>query len=295
MSRLRTSRRAGEHRLGGRAPERPEGEDRRGRRRHAGYDIGPRPGRDRLELADGSERHASADLIDPRTFAELCRRSGIRPDDTVVFYGDKNNWFAAWALWQFKYHGHKDVTLMNGGRKKWELEGRPWTTEPPQVTQSNYPVPPSDEIDPRVSRRGAEDTLGGKDVNLVDVRSPDEFTGKILAPPGMTRDRPARRAHPRREEHPLGQGRQRRRHVQEPPTSCSKLYADAGVRFRQADDRLLPHRRAVEPHVVRAEVPARREEREELRWLVDGVGQPGRRPIEKGEGAATTPMPTKCE
>jgi len=65
------------------------------------------------------------DVVDPRTFAELCRRSGIRPDDTVVIYGDNNNWFAAWALWQFKYHGHKDVRLMNGGRKKWELEKRP--------------------------------------------------------------------------------------------------------------------------------------------------------------------------
>jgi thiosulfate/3-mercaptopyruvate sulfurtransferase len=61
------------------------------------------------------------DLIDPRAFAELCRRSGINTNDTVVFYGDMNNWFAAWAFWQFKYHGHKDCRLMNGGRKKWEL------------------------------------------------------------------------------------------------------------------------------------------------------------------------------
>ena len=69
------------------------------------------------------------DVIDPRAFAELCRRSGIDTGDTVVLYGDNNNWFAAWALWQFKYHGHKDVRLMNGGRKKWELEKRPLTTE----------------------------------------------------------------------------------------------------------------------------------------------------------------------
>src|SRR5438876_12049492 len=59
------------------------------------------------------------DIIDPRSFAELCRRAGISPTDTVVLYGDNNNWFAAWALWQFKYHGHKDVRLMNGGRKEW--------------------------------------------------------------------------------------------------------------------------------------------------------------------------------
>src|SRR5687767_12829138 len=85
------------------------------------------------------------DLIDPRTFAELCRRSGIHSDDTVVLYGDFNNWFAAWAFWQFTYHGHKNVKLMNGGRKKWELEGREWVKEPPRCQRSNYPVPPTDE------------------------------------------------------------------------------------------------------------------------------------------------------
>src|SRR4051795_6184705 len=68
------------------------------------------------------------DLIDPRQFAELCKRAGINPDDTVILYGDMNNWFAAWALWQFKYHGHKDVRLMNGGRIKWEAEGRQKST-----------------------------------------------------------------------------------------------------------------------------------------------------------------------
>jgi thiosulfate/3-mercaptopyruvate sulfurtransferase len=125
------------------------------------------------------------DLIDPRTFAELCRRSGINADDTVVLYGDFNNWFAAWAFWQFKYHGHKDVKLMNGGRKKWELEGRAWTNEPRQCPRSNYPVPPSDES-VRAYRNEILETIGQNRINLVDVRSPDEFTGKVIAPPGMT-------------------------------------------------------------------------------------------------------------
>src|SRR5690349_10750361 len=133
------------------------------------------------DLCDNTLR----DLIDPRTFAELCRRSGINPDDTVVFYGDNNNWFAAWALWQFKYHGHKDVRLMNGGRKKWELEGRELVTEKPNFPRSNYPVPATDESI-RAYRREVEDTLGRGNVNLVDVRSPDEYTGKVIAPPGMT-------------------------------------------------------------------------------------------------------------
>ena len=125
------------------------------------------------------------DVLDPRAFAELCRRNGINPGDTVVFYGDSNNWFAAWAFWQFKYHGHKDVRLMNGGRRKWELEGRELVTDPPRLApRSNYPVPPSDDS-VRAYRREVEDTLGRNAVNLVDVRSPDEFTGKIIAPPGL--------------------------------------------------------------------------------------------------------------
>jgi thiosulfate/3-mercaptopyruvate sulfurtransferase len=103
----------------------------------------------------------------------------------VVIYGDNNNWFAAWALWQFKYHGHKDVRLMNGGRKKWELEKRPLTTDAPQIKRSDYPIPSADESI-RAYRQEVIDTLGQKKSNLVDVRSPDEFSGKVIAPPGMT-------------------------------------------------------------------------------------------------------------
>jgi thiosulfate/3-mercaptopyruvate sulfurtransferase len=102
------------------------------------------------------------DILDPVGFAKLNQKAGIRKDDIVVLYGDNNNWFAAWAFWQFKYYGHKDVRLINGGRKKWELENRPLTTEPAKAaTPSEYPVP------------------------WVDVRSPDEFSGKINAPPGL--------------------------------------------------------------------------------------------------------------
>ena len=71
-------------------------------------------------------------------FEALCSQSGITPETTVILYGDNNNWFAAWALWQFKYYGHKDVRLMNGGRKKWLAENRPVTTEKPAVSPTNY-------------------------------------------------------------------------------------------------------------------------------------------------------------
>ena len=124
------------------------------------------------------------DLIDPKSFAALASKAGIRPDQTVVFYGDMNNWFAAWALWQFKYHGHKDARLMNGGRIKWEKEGRPWTTDRPPAQPSNYPVPSSDESI-RAYRDEVLKAVSAKNINLVDVRSPDEFTGKILAPEAL--------------------------------------------------------------------------------------------------------------
>lgn len=169
------------------------------------------------------------DLIDPRAFAELCRRAGIHRDDTVVFYGDSNNWFAAWAFWQFKYHSHADVRIMNGGRKKWELEKRPLTTEMPKITRSDYPIPATDESI-RAYRQEVLDNLNSSSLNLVDVRSPDEFTGKIIAPPGMN-ETAQRAGHiPGARNIPWSKA------VNEDGTFKSveelrKLYGDAGVDF----------------------------------------------------------------
>lgn len=125
------------------------------------------------------------DIIDPRAFAELNRAAGIHKTDTVIIYGDSNNWFAAWALWQYRYYGHPNVKLMNGGRKKWELDQREFVTEKPDFERSEYPIPSTDES-LRAYRKEVESLLGKGSKNLVDVRSPDEYTGKIIAPPGMT-------------------------------------------------------------------------------------------------------------
>lgn len=125
-------------------------------------------------------------IVTPHVFADLNRRFGIRPDHTIVFYGDNNNWFAAWALWQFKYYSHKDVRLLDGGRKKWELEKRPLTLDPPRIGEpTNYPPP---AIDPtlRAFRRDVEKLVRDGATNLVDVRTPDEFTGKINSPSGLS-------------------------------------------------------------------------------------------------------------
>jgi len=125
------------------------------------------------------------DLLGQKQFEELCRNSGISNDTTVVLYGDNNNWFAAYALWQAKYFGHKDARLMNGGRKKWELEHKPIVTEVPKFPATNYKASSPDES-LRARRELVFEVLQKRNRYLVDVRSPDEFTGKVIAPPGMT-------------------------------------------------------------------------------------------------------------
>lgn len=124
------------------------------------------------------------DIIPKDQLERLMSDSGIGNDTTVVLYGDNNNWFAAWALWQMKIYGHKDVRLMNGGRKKWLAEGRELTTEVPSYPKTSYRAGEPDlslrAFLPEVMQAQSAGSHG-----LVDVRSPDEFTGKILAPPGL--------------------------------------------------------------------------------------------------------------
>lgn len=134
------------------------------------------------ELQDPVRR----DLIDKKKFEGLMGRSGIKSDTTVIVYGDNNNWFACWAFWELKYYGHKDVRVMNGGRKKWLEEKRPLATDVPTLTPTAYRAKPAD-TSIRAFREGIFKILDKKAAaRLVDVRSPDEYTGKIIAPPGMT-------------------------------------------------------------------------------------------------------------
>ena len=126
------------------------------------------------------------DLIDKATLEALLGKSGISNDTTILLYGDNNNWFAAYAFWQLKYYGHKDVRLINGGRKKWLEEKRPLTAEAPKVTPTTYRASGPDESI-RARKEEIQAVIDKKNHSqLVDVRSVDEFTGKIIAPPGMT-------------------------------------------------------------------------------------------------------------
>ncbi len=127
------------------------------------------------------------DILSPQQFEQLMSASGISPNDTVVLYGDNNNWFAAFALWQMKVNGHRDVRLMNGGRKKWvEVEHRETTTTLPTITGTAYRVTNRDEAALRARQFDVMKALDAHTANLVDVRSPAEFTGEVIAPPGMT-------------------------------------------------------------------------------------------------------------
>ena len=150
------------------------------------YDQGHIPGAVGWNWQTQLQDNIRRDLISKQTLEQLLARSGISNDTTILLYGDNNNWFAAYALWQLKYYGHKDARLINGGRKKWVEEKRPLTTEPSKVTPATYHATSPDES----IRARKEDVFSIVENrsrgNLVDVRSVDEFTGKIIAPPGMS-------------------------------------------------------------------------------------------------------------
>jgi thiosulfate/3-mercaptopyruvate sulfurtransferase len=125
------------------------------------------------------------DIIGPGSLEELLSAAGVSNGDTIVLYGDNNNWFAAYAFWLLRMYGHQDLRLMDGGRIKWLAEKRPLTKEVPSWARANYRV---GEVDAGLRARRAlvQESVGRTDRVLVDVRSPAEFTGEILAPPGLS-------------------------------------------------------------------------------------------------------------
>ena len=121
------------------------------------------------------------DIISKSQFEDLLSRNGITTQSEVILYGDFNNWFAAFVFWIFKYYGHENVKIMNGGRKKWEIENRSYTKDEPQIQKTNYVAqPPHEGL--RAYLFDVRRALDKKDTVLVDVRSPKEFSGEITAP-----------------------------------------------------------------------------------------------------------------
>jgi thiosulfate/3-mercaptopyruvate sulfurtransferase len=151
------------------------------------YAAGHVPGAVGWDWTSQLQDQVRRDIPSPQQFEKLCSDAGITPGDTVILYGDASNWFAAYAFWLFKMYGHRDVRLMDGGRAKWLNEAdKQMTPETPRPERTEYKV---GHVDPSLRARVSEvlDVAEKKkEANLVDVRSPDEFTGKVIAPPGMT-------------------------------------------------------------------------------------------------------------
>ncbi|HLA16011.1 MAG TPA: sulfurtransferase [Candidatus Limnocylindrales bacterium] len=133
------------------------------------------------QLSDGIRR----DIAGRQDFSALLSASGIAPATTIVLYGDNNNWFAAWAYWQLKLYGHDDVRILDGGRKYWLDNGLPLSVDEPTHAASSYEAP-----EPDFALRAFQDDirprLGDANLALIDVRSPAEFNGEVIAPPGMS-------------------------------------------------------------------------------------------------------------
>jgi thiosulfate/3-mercaptopyruvate sulfurtransferase len=132
------------------------------------------------------------DFVDRHGFEQLMSERGIGNDDTVILYGGNNNWFAAYAYWYFRLYGHENVKLLDGGRKKWELESRKMVTAVPERPQTSYQASEQDSS-LRALRDEVIAAIGKR--NLVDVRSPDEFTGKLLAPAHLPQEQAQRAGH----------------------------------------------------------------------------------------------------
>ena len=233
------------------------------------YDTGHIPGAVKIDWHTDLNDPRVRDYIDGEQFAELMDRKGISRDDTVVIYGDKSNWWAAYALWVFTLFGHPDVRLLDGGRDLWIAE-RP-RHHAGRARPRHPPATPSSSATTRRSARSRTTCWAPRHQPLIDVRSPEEYTGERTHMPDYPEE-----------------GALRGGHI---PTARSIPWAkaaDDSGRFRSRDeleelygfiepddktDRLLPHRRALQPHLVRADASARHARGAQLRRLVDRVGQ----------------------
>jgi thiosulfate/3-mercaptopyruvate sulfurtransferase len=158
----------------------------------AAYDTGHIPGAVKIDWKTELQDPVVRDFVDKGAFEKLLSDKGISNDDTVVLYGGNNNWFAAYAYWYFKLYGHRDVRLLDGGRKKWELDGRTLTTDAVSRPATSYTAQEQDTTI-RAFRQETIDAINSK--NLVDVRSPDEFSGKIMAPAHLPQEQAQRPGH----------------------------------------------------------------------------------------------------
>lgn len=157
------------------------------------YETGHIPGAAKVDWFSTLQHPVRRDFLTKEAFEEMCSEMGISNDTTVVFYGDKSNWFATYALWLFKYYGHENLKIMDGGRAKWEQEGRPMTKETPDYAKTSYTAKEPDNS-VRAYRDDVFKHIEAKQP-LVDVRSPEEYRGELLHMPGYPQEGATRGGH----------------------------------------------------------------------------------------------------
>jgi thiosulfate/3-mercaptopyruvate sulfurtransferase len=156
------------------------------------YDTGHIPGAIKIDWKKDLQDPVRRDFVDKAGFEALLSQRGIANDDTVILYGGNNNWFAAYAYWYFRLYGHQNVKLLDGGRKKWELDSRELVKDVPERPATNY-VASEQDATLRAMRDEVVAAIGKR--NLVDVRSPDEFAGRLLAPAHLPQEQAQRAGH----------------------------------------------------------------------------------------------------
>jgi thiosulfate/3-mercaptopyruvate sulfurtransferase len=158
------------------------------------YDDGHISGAVKLHWRDDLQDPVKRDLVDKQTFERLMGGRGISDSSTAVLYGDKNNWFAAYAYWYLKIYGHDDVRILDGGRQKWIEEGRELTGDAPSREPAEYRAKERDET-LRAYRDAVKEGIGAPEKVLVDVRSPQEYSGELISPPGYEQEGAQRGGH----------------------------------------------------------------------------------------------------
>ena len=247
------------------------------------YRQGHIPGAIAWHWRDDLHGHPRRDFLDREGLAGLLARSGVGPDTTVVLYGGNNNWFATYAYWLLRYRGFDRVTLMDGGRTKWELEGRELTAAEPAVAPADPGALGPERPELRAYRDDALGHIGRDGAAMIDVRSPAEYAGEVLAPPHLPQEQAQVPGHiPGAANVPWATA------AREDGSFKSRGRARPHLRRGRRDarprrDRVLPHRRALEPHLVRPPRDPRLPEGAQLRRVVDRVRQPRRRA--GGDGA----------
>ena len=192
------------------------------------YNTGHIPGAVKVDWFTTLQHPVRRDFMTKEKFEEMCSSLGISNDTTVVFYGDKSNWFAVYALWLFKYYGHADARIMDGGRKKWELEERPYTDEVPEYPKTTYTAQDPDESVRAYRAYVFEHVESG--LPLVDVRSPGEYSGELLHMPNYPQEGATRGGHiPGAVNIPWSQAVNEADSTFKSPEALAELYQGKGI------------------------------------------------------------------